>query len=112
MKLGQADLAAGKHTFAFRLSPWSKKENGKDVAQKILFACDVTCLTRGPFRPNGKYRPGVDWQDVRDKQAARQVFKAGSGEQGAGAGSSAPHTPFATTWLLRGAGYLYSEKSL
>jgi hypothetical protein len=83
MKLGETDLAVGRHTLEFRLSAWSKQENGKDVAQGIMFACDATCLARGPFRPNGKHRPDEDWQDAKDKQAARQVFKAGSGERGA-----------------------------
>ena len=44
MKLGETDLAAGKHTLEFRVSAWSKQENGKDVAQGIMFACDATCL--------------------------------------------------------------------
>jgi beta-galactosidase len=57
MKLGQTDLTAGKHSLEFRISAWSKKENGKEVSQGIMFACDATCLTRGPFRPNGKHRP-------------------------------------------------------
>ncbi len=75
MKLGETDLPAGKHTLEFRVSAWTKQENGKDVAQGIMFACDATCLMRGPFRPNGKHRPDEDWQDSSDKQAARQVFK-------------------------------------
>jgi hypothetical protein len=79
MKLGQTNVAAGKHTFEFRLSPWSKQENGKDVAQRIMFACDATCLTRGPFRANGKHRPGEDWQDATDKQAARHASRERSG---------------------------------
>ncbi len=84
MKLGATDLAAGKHTLEYRVSAWSKKENDKEVAQGIMFACDATCLTRGPFRPNGKHRPDEDWQTASDRQAARQVFKAGSARAGAG----------------------------
>ena len=56
MKLGQTDLAAGKHTLEYRVSKWSKKENGNEVSQGIMFACDAACLTRGSFRPNGKHK--------------------------------------------------------
>ena len=57
MKLGEADLAAGKHAFEFRLSAWSKPENGKQVAQGIMFACDATCLIAGPV-PAQRQAPG------------------------------------------------------
>jgi beta-galactosidase len=82
LNLGKADLAAGKHVFEFRVKAWSKVENGKQVPQGMLFACDAICLSKGAFHPNGKFKPGEDWQNKKDKEAARQVFefKAGGRE--------------------------------
>ena len=54
----------------------------------------------GPFRPNGKFRPGKDWQNEKDKQAARQVFES---RPGAGAGSSTAErieTPLGGLWQV------------
>ncbi len=89
IKLGDAELAAGKHTLQIRPQPAIKEEkhkqrgpDGKDVEvvvqkpDKILYASDCLCLCRGPFRPNGRFKPGEDWQSDEDRQAARTVFYA------------------------------------
>ena len=74
-KLGEADLAAGKHKLEIRLAVTTKEENGKQVPQRILYASDALCICKGEFRPNSKYKPGEDWQSEQDKQAAAHVFQ-------------------------------------
>ena len=99
LKLGKADLATGKHAFEFRVKAWSKLENGKPTRsastppQGILFACDAICLSQRPFHPNGKFKPGEDWQNQKDKEAARQVFEFGRSllPRGTGIGPSRGH---------------------
>ncbi len=82
LKLGNAGLAVGKHAFEFRVKAWSKVENGKLAPQGVLFACDAICLSQRPFRPNGKFKPGEDWQNQKDRKAARQVFEFKTGGAG------------------------------
>jgi hypothetical protein len=99
IKLGDAELAAGKHTLQIRPLPTMKEEkqkqrgpDGKEIEavvktpEKILYASDCLCLHRGPFRPNGRFKPGEDWQTADDRDAAKTVFKVGSREGGAGSG--------------------------
>lgn len=81
LKLGDAELSAGKHTLQVRIPPTTPE--GK--AQRALFACDCFCLSAEPFHPNGPVKPGADWQSESDRAAAQQVFAmkapAGAGER-------------------------------
>ncbi len=87
IKLGDAELSAGKHTLQIRPLPTMKEEkqkqrgpDGKEVEvivkrpEKIQYASDCLCLHRGPFKPNGCFKPGKDWQSDVDRQAAKTVF--------------------------------------
>jgi beta-galactosidase len=80
-KCGLADLAAGKHRLEIRLARWFKTVNNKKEEQQIFYCSDAICLSRGPFRPNGKFKPGAAYQDQHDKAAAEQVFKMTSGAE-------------------------------
>lgn len=71
LKLGQAPLAAGKHTLEFRL-PKTKDAKGK--FQRILFALDCVCVSTGEFQPYSHFKPGEDHQTEQDRAAAQQVF--------------------------------------
>ncbi len=88
IKLGDAELAAGKHTLQIRPLPTMKEEkqkqrgpDGKEVEvvvktpEKILYVSDCLCLQRGQFRPNGRFKPGEDWQTAEDRKAAKTVFE-------------------------------------
>ena len=88
IKLGDAQLAAGKHTLQIRPLPTVKEEkhkqrgsDGKEVEvvvktpEKIQYASDCLCLQRGPFRPNGRFKPGADWQSDDDRTAAKTIFQ-------------------------------------
>jgi hypothetical protein len=44
-KLGQADLAAGKHKLEFRVPAPFVTQNGKQVPQWLRFACDAICIS-------------------------------------------------------------------
>ncbi len=54
--LGTADLSAGAHSLAIVLG-------GSDAEQRFG-AVDAIVLAAGDWRPNGKFRPGQDWQDL------------------------------------------------
>ena len=43
--------------------------------EKILYASDCLCLYRGQFRPNGRFKPGEEWQTDDDRKAAKTVFE-------------------------------------
>ena len=75
IKMGDADLTAGPHTLEIRLARRTKEENGKQTFERILYASDALCLYQGTFRPNGKWKPGEEWQTDDDRQAAAQVFE-------------------------------------
>ncbi len=72
LKLGEADLAAGDHTLEFRV-PRRKDDKGKFL--RILCAWDALCIHEGPFHPNGPFKPGENYRDARDEEAARHVFE-------------------------------------
>jgi beta-galactosidase len=74
-KMGDADLAAGKHSLQIRLLPQMKDDKGKKVLDKILYCSDALCISKGAFRPNGKFKPDADWQTADDRKAAAQVFE-------------------------------------
>ncbi len=67
LPMGKQKLTAGKHRIEIRLL--------KDRKGKILYVCDALCLSKGTFKPNGKYQPGdSSWRKDEDRQAAEQVF--------------------------------------
>ncbi len=72
LKLGTQSLTAGAHKLEVRL-PKAKGANGK--WQRILYASDALCLTKGAFQPNSRYKPGEVRNDPLDAQAAKQVFR-------------------------------------
>ncbi len=75
IQMGRQEVAAGLHTLQIRLRPSYKEEQGKKVFDKILYCSDALCISKAPFRPNGKFKPDADWQTESDKNAAVQVFK-------------------------------------
>ena len=74
LRMGEADLTAGKHTVQIRLMPTFKDENGKKTPNGINYASDVLCIYKGAFKPNLWHKPDEVWQTDEDKQAAAQVF--------------------------------------
>ena len=95
-KCGLADLAEGKHRLEIRLERWFKTTNNQQEEQQIFYCSDALCVSKGPFRPNGKFKPGGAYQDERDKAAAKQVFKMPSGDK---AGQRV-ETPLAGKWQI------------
>jgi hypothetical protein len=82
-----------------------KKQRGADGAEtevvvkspeKILYVSDCICLTPGPFRPNGRFKPGEDWQTESDRKAAQTVFTAPSGRRN----EQRIETSLAGTWQV------------
>ena len=94
IKLGDVDLAAGRHTLQVRPLPLFKEEKKQETgpdgkpretvvkkAEKILYASDCLCLYRGRFRPNGPFKPDADWQTDEDRKAAATIFDVPPGER-------------------------------
>ncbi len=73
VKLGTVDLAAGKHTLHFQFE--RRVLPGKDKPERILAGLDCFCLSKGPFRPNGRHKPDEQWQTAEDKGAAERVVE-------------------------------------
>ena len=80
IKLGDAKLSAGKHTLEIRLTPSYKEEKGQKVAKAILYASDALCIHKGPFYPNGRFKPDEEWQTAGDKKAAAQTFEVAAAD--------------------------------
>ena len=78
-KCGLADLAEGKHRLKIRLQRWFKTANNKREEQQILYCSDALCISKGPFRPNGKFKPDAPYADAQDKAAAKHVFRMPGG---------------------------------
>ena len=94
-KCGLANLSQGKHRLEIRLQRWFKTANKSKEEQQIFYCSDALCISQGPFRPNGKFKPGAAYQDERDEAAAKQVFQMGRGREtrpnkGGGVGRPAP----------------------
>jgi beta-galactosidase len=120
IKLGDVELAAGNHTLQIRPLPTMKEEKqnkraagGKEVEvvvktpEKIMYASDCLCLYRGQFRPNGRFKPGADWQTDDDRKAAKTVFEIPEAPlypPGTDAGVMGPEerikTPLAGLWQV------------
>jgi len=96
-KMGDADLAAGKHTLQIRLMPALKQEKDKKVLDRILYCSDALCIYKGAFRPNGRFKPDADWQSADDKKAAGLVFEMKSA---AAAPGERVETPLAGLWQV------------
>jgi hypothetical protein len=79
LKLGNAKLTEGKHTFEVKFERKYRANNGKKEPERILFGLDCVCLVRGEFRPNGPHKPGSDWQNEDDRRAAGHVFEVKPG---------------------------------
>ncbi len=77
--LGAVNLAPGKHTLEIRFE--RRILPGKKQPERIFAGLDCFCISATPFRPNGRFKPGEEYGDAQDKQAAGYVFKleAGSG---------------------------------
>lgn len=73
IRLTTADLAAGDHVLHLRWPKVVETVKDKPVTQRILGMVDCLCIA-ADFRPNGKWAPGQDPQDDRDRAAVGQVF--------------------------------------
>ena len=77
--LGMQTLTPGEHKLEFRLPRYLDK-NG--AGQRMMFTLDAVCLSAGKFCPHGKFKPGEDGQDDKDRAAAKNVFSAPAPEAG------------------------------
>ena len=75
VKLGTAKLTPGKHTLHIRFE--RRVLPGKQQPERILTGLDCFCISKEPFRPNGRFKPDEDYRDDSDKKAAQQVFQVG-----------------------------------
>ncbi|MBC8140675.1 MAG: hypothetical protein H7Y38_04460, partial [Armatimonadetes bacterium] len=72
IQLGDApNMTAGAHKLEIRLTRQTKADGKPD---KLLYASDALCLTRGAFQPNGKYKPGETRNTPEDAKARKTVF--------------------------------------
>ena len=96
LKMGEVDLAPGKHTLAIRHALTYADRDGKKEPQRVLYASDALCVYKGSFRPNGRFKLGEPWQGELDKQAAEHLFEV--------AASAAPgervDTPLSGLWQI------------
>ncbi len=72
LKLGHHTLERGHHQLEFRL-PETKDAKGQ--YQRVLFALDAVCVCSDTFAPNGKFKPGEDGREARDREAENVVFQ-------------------------------------
>ncbi|MFW6189700.1 MAG: glycosyl hydrolase 2 galactose-binding domain-containing protein, partial [Planctomycetota bacterium] len=76
LKMGRARLESGQHRLTIRIPvPYKEDEDGNKQPQRIIWTADAFCVYLGDFRPNGKHKPGADWQSERDREAAEKVFE-------------------------------------
>ena len=72
LKLGTRELSAGKHTLQIRIP---RTYDSSRKIQRILYASDAICISKGRFTPDGRNRPGVAGESSpADQTAASQVF--------------------------------------
>jgi beta-galactosidase len=71
-QFGSLSLTAGNHTLEIRIA---RQKNSKGEFERLLFGLDALCLTPDPFLANGKFQPGQEWRNDRDKKAERVVFQ-------------------------------------
>ncbi len=72
IKLGTVDLTPGQHTLAIHFE--RRVLPGKKQPERILTGLDCFCISKEPFRPNGRFKPGEDYREEIDKKAAQHVF--------------------------------------
>lgn len=77
IRLGTANLPPGKHTLEIHYE--RRVLPGKKQPERILTGLDCFCISDKPFHPNGRFKPGEDYRDAQDKQAAAHVFKMEGG---------------------------------
>ena len=75
LKMGDAPLTPGAHRLSIRL-PKTLDDKGKTA--RVLYASDALCVHLGPWTPYSHFKPGEDWRDAKDREAARKVFQAPS----------------------------------
>ena len=95
VKMGDAQLAAGKHTLEVRLPLASTEKDGKKEFLRTLYASDALCISAGPFRPNSKFKPDEEWQVAADQVAAKKTYAVaapGPGERAV--------TPLSGPWQI------------
>lgn len=93
LKMGQAQLQAGKHALHIR-HVVTRDAEGKP--KRLLYDSDAFCLYNGTFRPNGAFKPDAQWQTDEDRAAMAQVFQAKAPE----APGERAVTPLAGTWQI------------
>src|SRR5947209_13347481 len=78
VKLGTTKLEAGKHTLTLNF-PRRDRPNQKQP-ERILAGLDCFCLSAGPFRPNGRFKPDEEWRQDIDRKAAANTFAVKAGQ--------------------------------
>lgn len=95
VKMGEVELAPGKHTLEIRVQIPYRQEGDRKTPQRVLYASDAICLHAGRFRPNGRLKPGQTDPEEIDRRAAEQVF-----EVKAAAAGARSETPLAGVWQI------------
>ena len=75
LKMGDRPLTPGAHTLFIRL-PKTLDDKGRTA--KVLYASDALCVHLGAWTPYSHFKPGQDWRDAKDREAAKMVFQAPS----------------------------------
>lgn len=78
IQLGKVVLAPGKHTLHIKYD--RRVLPGKKQPERILAGLDCFCISRQPFRPNGRHKPDENYKEEVDSRAAAQVFQAKPGD--------------------------------
>ena len=69
--MGQSELTPGEHTLEIRFQI-EKDAAGKP--KRLIYTSDALVLSKGPFHPNGRHKPGASWRSQRDITAEKHVF--------------------------------------
>ena len=81
-KCGLADLTQGGHRLEIRLQRWFKTTNNQQEEQQIFYCSDALCISKEPFRPNGKFKPGAAYQDDATRRPRSRFSKCARRRQG------------------------------
>ena len=73
LKMGEQPLTPGAHKLFIRLP---KTTDDKGRTARVLYASDALCAHLGAWTPYSHYKPGEDWRDAQDREAAKKVFEA------------------------------------
>ena len=96
---GGVALTPGRHRIEMRvLRPTAKNAKGEEVPTRLLYSLDAICLSKGPFVPNFKLKPGETFQTDADRTAAEKLFKI----EAPASGSASPRAQveLSGTWQL------------